>query len=309
MAIKLYKKLFLANSIYYGHNYINCIDDSSFYDRLYFHKNDIQNENSYKQNNNNTGSNVVNSDNNLINNNGDNVNLYNNTGSNVVNSDNNLINNSGYNVNLYNNAGSNIVNSVNNLINNNEIKLSEEACKKNKILPNIEQKEKTKHNSFRKTDILDKIFRNYRLFLIQYLNKMLDDLHIKKKFFILDSYRSQIGAKIIKNFMNSVIKDVLIESKKDYVEKNNKKLCEEIIKSNDINLKHIQEIVKMRNIDFFEQVFRTFKGNLISGNKNVTMDGFLESLKDAPEYRIIMESYINNYRNIINSIKVYIGKK
>ena len=26
MTIKLYKKLMLANSIYYGHNYINCMD-------------------------------------------------------------------------------------------------------------------------------------------------------------------------------------------------------------------------------------------------------------------------------------------
>ena len=42
MAIKLYKKLLLANSIYYGHNYINCMeyesDDSSLKNCVYNNK-------------------------------------------------------------------------------------------------------------------------------------------------------------------------------------------------------------------------------------------------------------------------------
>ena len=31
MAIKLYKELFLANSIFYGHSYINCMNNDNGY--------------------------------------------------------------------------------------------------------------------------------------------------------------------------------------------------------------------------------------------------------------------------------------
>ena len=127
MTIKLYKKLMLSNSIYYGHNYINCMqsdfqqafinifgnnsksaegENISYEDLYLINSSRIVDNNQDINANNNQG--INNNNNQGINNNGNNI-------------DNNLINsiNFGNHINIHNNQVINNTNNIQRIITNN----------------------------------------------------------------------------------------------------------------------------------------------------------------------------------------------
>ena len=80
MVIKLYKNLFLANSIYYGHNYINCMNSDKQESNT--QEANIKDDSSFDRNNNINFGNIIN-----INNNQD-INITNNINNNSLSREN-----------------------------------------------------------------------------------------------------------------------------------------------------------------------------------------------------------------------------
>ena len=338
MVIKLYKKLFLANSIYYGHNYINCMNNESDINSKYYwsfshgdNEPDInskyywfglqcdnESDNEIKSINNmsqcdNESDNEIKSINNIS--------QCDNESDNEIKSINNM--SQGYNefcneIKLNNNDNisdkfpdnMSIINFGNSVISNDEIREIENFCKNIYYYQGNDKNliEKNNLNPLSIYRIMSSLCRVYKNFLIDYLNCYMEKITIFKSFEKTD-INEIILYKEMRNLMSLPVKYIF--KKKGNSNKgvygdvdgkimNNIELCNNILGKTANEYNNIKEILNMENKDFYKKKFLKYcLDDLFEKNYSYLVKDYKEK-KDIYKYVATNFLEILNKKNIKN---------
>ena len=293
MAIKLYKKLLLANSMYYGHNYINCMNSVNGQNlQIYYGNGNTKYINDYVQDsmNSNYGYNNINCMN-----------------GNTQESDfqevllNIFKNESKYNEednSQYDNDGNNIDNNLINIHDNQDVK-------KEKIFLGKKRKDIPKKLS--NVYIINKIFTNYKEFLIEYLNELLKKAYSFRRFTEIKTQNLSASYEY-KEYLTSKVCDVIKKTSTKFtksLKKNkNENLYNTIIRSNyDNRYYDIKRIFNMTIEEFYNKYYicKTENGTY---DENSPFSNFIKNLEKDEDYKDQIKEGGYNIDKLIEKIKI-----
>jgi len=300
MAIKLYKKLFLANSIYYGHNYINCMeyeyDDETLknyvnneFEADSFLKNYME-EKSYNEKesiDNGEQYFIVNKNNNISDKSPDNINY---------NRNNNVINNK-------KTKEIQIGDRIQKKLKYFNITKQKKRGRRKKLDKNNSSEDKVIHDKFEKKNIIDKIIRKYNCFLQLYLNSILKKNKVKGFF---QKFKTISGKKfdVIKEFLDSCVVKTIAEENKRCKNKKNESLCTRIMNRKKEKYNEIKSILNRKNSDIYANIFLGNEVVKLKNEKEISYKSILNSIKDeyGDKYRDKFNDYAKDLIKTIDNI-------